>query len=81
VLGPNQSIGLQLDNIWFGDLPNIAHGAAGIHYYAWITYDDIFGSVPRPQTQIAQRVNANDADEISFEFLPPHNCADEGCPK
>ena len=81
VLGPHQSVGLQLDNIWLTDIPSILLGNKGFDYAIWITYEDTLTQPPiLRQTQLCQRFNADKEGGTSFAYLPPHNCADDNCP-
>ena len=77
VLGPGQSLKLQLPPILFSEREAIARREAGYEYLAWITYDDAFDA-PR-RTQMAQIVNSGEG-VISFSFIGTHNCADNDCP-
>jgi hypothetical protein len=82
VLGPKQSVPLQMGDISFTDAPSIINGDRIIYFVVWVTYEDVAGPKPTVRhTQVSVRFNADAEGGTSFSFLPTHNCADDSCPK
>ena len=83
VLGPNQRMDLQIEDIEDAELPKIWHEEAlKIYVVAWITYEDTVSSTRKTwQTQLSQRINADSEGRTSFSWMPTHNCADDDCEK
>jgi hypothetical protein len=49
MLGPGQSMGLQLTNVWLSDIPAIVSGDKGFDFAVWVTSDEpscLNGSMP-----------------------------------
>ena len=82
VLGPNQSMNLQLTDIWLTDIPGVLLGDKGFDFAIWATYNDTLTDPPvMRQTQLSQRFAADQHGGTSVAYLPTHNCADDDCPK
>lgn len=79
VLGPSQSLELQLTEIWLRDIPDIVDGKTGFDFAVWLTYQDTF-TEHKHQTQLVQRFAADKDGGTSFAYYGVHNCADDDCP-
>jgi hypothetical protein len=78
VLGPRQTLGLQLTEIWLSEVPSIVEGKKGYDFAVWVTYNDIFTDSPH-QTRLVQRFAADKDGGYAFGYIGPNNCAD--CPR
>jgi len=79
-LGPGQSWCVQFRDVQFSELLSIASGGLKVFYVAWVTYEDTVSSPPgRWQTQLSQEIIAGFEGDISYRWMPTHNCADEDC--
>ena len=82
VLGPNQSLKLQLTEIWLREMPAITEGKLGFDFAVWITYLDTLADPPvTHQTRLVQRFAADKDNGTSFTYVGANNCADDDCPK
>jgi hypothetical protein len=82
VLGPNQSLKLQLGEIWRRDVPAIIEGKLGYDFAIWVTYRDTVSRWPVVhRTQMVQRFAADKDGGTSFSYVGAHNCADDDCPE
>jgi hypothetical protein len=82
VLGPGQSLGLQLTAIPLYDMPSIIKQEKGFDFAVWITYEDtLTDPSAKRETQLLQRLGADWEGGTSFAYLDNHNCADDDCPK
>jgi hypothetical protein len=79
-LGPRQSLGLQLTEIWLSELPSIVEGTKGYDFAVWVIYNDTFTDTLR-ETRLVQRFAADKDGGYSFAYIGPNNCADDDCPK
>jgi hypothetical protein len=80
VLGPGQSLGLQLKEIWLRDIPAIVEGKLGFDFAVWVTYGDML-TKNEHQTRLVQRFVADKDGGFAFTYLGANNCADDDCPK
>ena len=82
VLGPGQTIGMQLTDHPITVIPEVANQTIGWDYAVWVTYEDTVTDPPIPrQTQSLVRLGADHHGGTSFQMLPGHNCADDDCQK
>jgi hypothetical protein len=79
-LGPRQTLGLQLTEIWLSELPSIVEGKKGYDFAVWVIYNDTFTDIPR-ETRLVQRFAADKDGGYSFGYVGSNNCADDDCPK
>lgn len=80
VLGPGQTLDLQLPDVLRSDVPEIANGNVRHSYIAVARYEDtVSPTVVIRQTQLSMRLNGDTEGGISFGYLSTHNCADEDC--
>jgi hypothetical protein len=71
---------VQFRDVQFSELLSIASGGLKVFYVAWVTYEDTVSSPPgRWQTQLSQEIIAGFEGDISYRWMPTHNCADEDC--
>jgi hypothetical protein len=80
VLGPRQTLPLQLTEIWLIEVPDIVEGRKGYDFAVWVTYNDTFTDA-RHQTRLAQRFAADKDGGYALGYVGTNNCADDDCPE